>query len=91
MTGIAAGLLLPLSACNEIVGGQEADIDLVESEIETGVQEQSGESVTADCPTSIDWEVGGTFHCVVEFVDGSRSMANVTMENDAGDITWQLQ
>ena len=88
----AALVGLTLTGCDgtSVTGGQEADINLIESEITAGVQDQSGVAVTVDCPSSVEWEVGRTFHCVVEASDGSRAMANVTMENDDGDITWEL-
>lgn len=82
---IIAGLLL--AAC----GASEIDTELVEDEIRTGVKEQRGVDVTVDCPDTVELEVGKTFQCTVEDpASGDQVKADVTMDNEDGDITWRI-
>lgn len=71
-------------------GAYEADITMIESEIESGIRRQTDLTATVECPSSIDWEVGRTFNCIATASDGSRAAVEVTMENDDGDITWRV-
>lgn len=49
----------------------------------------AGGKVTVNCPDQIDWRVGGDFHCIGK-AGGQRFGVTVSMENDAGDITWRV-
>ena len=71
--------------------GEEADIPGIEQNIEHGVAKQSGYSgtVTVNCPDQIDWRVGGDFHCIGK-AGRQRFGVTVSMENDAGDVTWRV-
>lgn len=83
---ILLGLIVSLA-----LGPSSIDAAKVEHEIVSGVEEQSGIAVTVDCPDGVDIEVGKTFHCVVEKVgSGGRALADVTIENEDGDVTWQV-
>jgi hypothetical protein len=84
---VAAAALL--AGCGS--GGGEADIPGIEQNIEHGVAKQSGYDgkVTVNCPDQIDWRVGGDFHCIGK-AGGQRFGVTVSMENDAGDITWRV-
>lgn len=79
-------LLLPITAC-----GGEADIPAIEDEIETWAREDLNARgrITADCPDSMEWRTGDDFHCILTDQTGSVRVT-VTMENDAGDVTWML-
>lgn len=68
----------------------QADIPAIEQAIEDDQADQ-GYDVTVDCPDSIDWEVGEDFHCIVEDGEGGHYTATVSMENDAGDVTWRIE
>lgn len=71
--------------------GGEADIPGIERNIEHGVAKQSGYkgTVTVDCPDQIEWKVGGEFHCIGK-AGGQRFRVTVSMENEDGDVTWQV-
>lgn len=85
--GVAAMVLALLADC----GGGEADIPGIEQNIEHGVAKQSSYhgKVTVNCPDQIDWRVGGDFHCIGK-AGGQRFGVTVSMENDAGDVTWRV-
>lgn len=79
-------LLVLLAGCS----ADEADIPNIEHEIKTWAQDQApaGTRVKVDCPDTIEWRTGGDFHCIVTDRQGASLRVTVTMENDAGDVTW---
>jgi hypothetical protein len=73
-------------------GGFQADVPAIEQEIEALVDDQIGKKATADCPDEVDWEVGGTFLCVVEFPNNSLALkAVVTMQTDDGEYLMEVK
>lgn len=84
---VAAGVLAGLTACSFSFGG--FDQSKAESEIETGIAEQTGFEATVVCPEDPDWVVGETFECTAEFEPASEPVI-VTMTTDDYDIEWRL-
>lgn len=84
LAGAVVGMTL-LSGC----GGAEADIPAIEAELGDWANQQGLAAATVDCPTSVDWEVGGDFHCVITSA-GQTYRVSVTMEDDQGTVTWAL-
>lgn len=86
LSGGVTGLLSNL-------GAYEADIPAIENEIERGIRQQSDLNADVECPRSIEWDVGRTFHCVaiVRGGFGIRRDVEVTMENDEGDLSWRVE
>lgn len=83
-----ATLAVTLSSC----GTKGIDTHRVEQSIKSRMTKGNpGLVVTVECPSKVALKVGGTFHCVVKANDGQQVMATVTMENDAGDLTWTAQ
>jgi hypothetical protein len=83
---VAGVAVLGLGAC----APSEVDIKGLEKEIASGTEEQTGEKVQVDCPDSVDWDTGGTFECDVTTDGGPETTAEVTMENDDGDVAWKI-
>lgn len=83
----AVALVLPLATGV----GTHTDTHAVEQSIESGIQDQLGLTVTADCPDGIAVQPGSTFQCVVKAVDGTTAIADVTIQNSAGDVVWQIR
>lgn len=71
--------------------GVQMDTGVVEREIQTGVQQQVGQTVTVQCPSSVAVRTGASFQCVVTATDGSRSFATVTVQNSQGEFVWRIQ
>lgn len=94
LTLLAGFIAAGLSGCgtvSDLTGPAEADIPAIEKMIKSGVLEQADVRATVECPSQIDWEVNDTFNCVVtDKSTGDVAMAVVTMENDSGDVTWQI-
>jgi hypothetical protein len=72
-------------------GGVNLDVALVEQEIENGILDQIGVTVTVDCPDTMQGKPGETRNCIVTASDGSILKAVVTIESSNGDITWETQ
>lgn len=88
---IGVAVLVAIYGAQHLFMGDELDIPALEAEIESGVLEQTGQRLTVDCPDSIDWETGEEFHCIAESRQGQRGRVTVTMENDEGEVIWELQ
>lgn len=79
------------SACQVSVGGG-LDIDQIEQEIATGIEDQTGISVTSvECPQDVEAEAGNNFTCTVTAEDGSTATVDVTQEDDEGNVRWNLR
>lgn len=86
MKGLLGVLLIPLVASCSTA---EADLPVIEQEIEAGVEDQTQQrGVQVDCPEQIDWEAGGEFHCFAEDRSGQTARITVHMENEAGEWSW---
>lgn len=68
----------------------EADIPAIENAIVEDQADQ-GFAVSVDCPSSVDWEVGGEFHCIATDDQDGRYRVTVSMENADGDVTWAFE
>lgn len=72
----------------------EADMAWIEESIAADLAKQVGvkrQRVEIQCPSSVDWEVGADFRCVVEDTrTGEKVRTTVTMEDDEGFFTWQI-
>jgi len=80
---------LALAGCS--IGTSELDIPKLEEEIGSGVLEQAGLDVSVECPDQVDIEAGKSFECEVTPADGgAAATAEVTMEDEDGNITWEL-
>ena len=89
VTGIVAvlALVLTLGACSKTL-----EMDRVESEIESGIESQTGASVlSVDCPDEVEAVDGDTFECTAVAEDGSQATVEVTQTSDDGDISWEVQ
>lgn len=89
-TSILALLLSSCSAVDAIIG-VTLDVPRVESEIENGVLDQAGYSVTATCPNPLSGQVGDTRTCSIEDENGTVALVDVTIQNTNGDIVWKVQ
>jgi len=86
-------LLAPLSGCGAFGSdsGVEIDTSYVESELEKWATEEADTDATAECPSQISREPGESFNCILnEKASGLGIPVAVTVENEAGDITWKV-
>ena len=68
-------VLLLLGACefSASVGGGALDVDKVESEILSGIEEQTEADIdTVECPDEVELEEGNTFECTATDTQGTR-------------------
>ena len=83
IVAVPAAVLL-LGACSKTL-----EMDEVESQIKTGIEQQTGATVTEiNCPDEVEAKDGDTFDCTVTADDGSEATVEVTQTSDDGDITW---
>ena len=80
-----------LSACSVTLGGTNLDVDKAQTEIASGIQEQTGLAVTVSCPAEVPIQAGGTFGCDVTDASGGNGTVIVTQEDEEGNITWELE
>ena len=63
----------------------------VETSVEEALSDQVGGTFTADCPSSVPAEAGGTFTCqVTDATDRATVTVTVTQSDDQGAFTWQV-
>jgi hypothetical protein len=85
-------LLGGCSSATAVLNGEVIlDSGLIETEIESGVLNQSGISVTADCPDPMSGKVGDVRQCVIEDDFGTVAIVRVTIQNTDGYIVWEVQ
>ena len=82
-------LMLVVTGCSFSAGGT-LDIDRLESEIATGIEQQTGASVTVECPDEVKIEQGNTFDCAVTDEEGTSATVRVTQKDDEGNVEWEL-
>ena len=83
----ALAMMLMLGACSKTL-----EMDEVESQIQTGIEEQTGATVTeVSCPEEVEAKEGDTFDCTVKAEDGTEGTVEVTQTSDDGDVTWILK
>ncbi len=73
------------------MGGVGTSIDsrLLETKIESNVEQQTGATAQATCPTNPPATVGSTFTCTVTGGGGTVT-ATVTVTSSQGDVTWRI-
>jgi hypothetical protein len=89
-TALMAALVLALGACTASVT-RELDTDQLESEIASGIEEQTGAQVSVDCPGDVDIEAGSTFTCTAMDEQGTERTVRVTQTDDEGNVDWELE
>jgi hypothetical protein len=67
------------------------DIPKAEQEIAKGIQEQTGETATVECPEPVEMKQGGTFICTATFTSGLTGTISVEQTDDQGNVNWQLE
>lgn len=85
LLGLATGVLL-LAGCSS----EEVDSTRIEQVVERQLGRQVGGDVSVRCPEGVEWRTGEDFHCVAR-LGGRQGRVEVTMETDAGDISWELR
>ncbi len=87
ISAVVAAAFLLLVGCS-----QTLDIAKAEEEIQAGIEEQTGASVTSvDCPDDVPLEEGNSFTCDVQGDDGSTGTVDVTQTDDEGTVRWELR
>ena len=82
-----------LTSCSTVdqLTGVTLDVSRVEQTIEEGVLKQADTSVTATCPDPLSGQVGDTRTCSIEDDYGNTNLVDVTIQNNNGDIVWQVR
>lgn len=80
-----------IGAFNGLTGQVTLDSGKVETEIESGIYDQSGFSVTATCPSPMAGKVGETRSCSVEDESGTTYVVDVTIQNKNADVLWVVR
>ena len=93
---IASGAVLAaffLTSCSTVdqITGVTLDVSRVENMIEDGVLDQGGFSVTATCPDPMSGQVGDTRTCQIVDEYGDTALVDITIQNDNGDVVWEVQ
>ena len=91
-SGVALATLF-LTSCSTVdqITGVTLDVSRVENMIEDGVLDQGGFSVTATCPDPMSGQVGDTRTCQIVDEYGETALVDVTIQNDNGDVVWEVQ
>ena len=91
-SGVALAALF-LTSCSTVdqITGVTLDVSRVENMIEDGVLDQGGFSVTATCPDPMSGQVGDTRTCQIVDEYGETALVDVTIQNDNGDVVWEVQ
>jgi hypothetical protein len=79
----AAALLL--TAC-----GSKLDTSSLEENIDSTVTAQVGGDWTVACPDDVTPTAGGTFQCTATSADGTVLTAEVTQNDDQGNVSWTI-
>ena len=80
-----------LSACSVTTGGTSLDVKKVETEIASGIQDQTDMTVTVSCPDEVPIQAGATFGCTVTDASGGNGTVIATQKDDEGNYTWELE
>lgn len=89
-----ASLLLVLGfRCSASVSGPELDIAKVESEIQTGIAEQTDVTISSvDCPDDVPIDQGNTFTCTASVEGTGETLSvRVTQTDSSGTVDWQVE
>lgn len=71
--------------------GVVVDSPLVERSIERAILRQTGESVDVQCAGFLLVTPGDDFQCSGTTDDGSDFIIDITLQNDSGDIVWEVR
>jgi hypothetical protein len=90
---IALAISSVLTSCSTVdqITGVDLDVDRVEQMIEDGILEQGDIYVTATCPDPMAGQVGDTRTCSIEDDYGDVELVDVTIQNDNGDVIWEVR
>ncbi|CAN2190165.1 Domain of unknown function DUF4333 [Candidatus Nanopelagicaceae bacterium] len=95
---IALGLIslicsTALTSCSTVdqITGVDLDVSRVEQTIEDGILDQADIYVVATCPDPMAGQVGDTRTCSIEDDYGDTELVDVTIQNDQGDIVWEVR
>jgi hypothetical protein len=88
---LAALVLATGARCEASVGGG-LDVGQIESEIQTGIEEQNpGVTVSSvDCPDEVEAEEGNTFTCTANIEGQGPAEVTVTQTDDQGNVRWSV-
>ncbi|MGH2661409.1 MAG: DUF4333 domain-containing protein [Actinomycetota bacterium] len=77
---------LALAGCTQVL-----DEEQLESEISSGIEEQTGATgVSVECPEDVPLEQGNTFTCTATSDQGDVGQVQVTQTDDEGNVRWEL-
>jgi hypothetical protein len=62
----------------------------LEAQIAAEFQRQRNVTVSVDCPSAIAAEEGNVFSCTVTAPNGDEAEAEVTQEDDEGNVRWRI-
>jgi hypothetical protein len=84
-------LLLGCEFNASVGGGGQLDTDKVETEILNGIEAQTDVEIgSVECPDDVPMEQGNDFTCTATDTGGETAEVSVTQDDDAGNITWEL-
>jgi hypothetical protein len=63
----------------------------VQSDVARAIHDQTGTSVTVNCPRNPPLRPGTQFQCVATAADGSTAMVTITIQDSSGEYTWQIK
>jgi hypothetical protein len=96
LAGSVAAWLLIIVIAAPVVGsaittGSVFERAKVQAQIANGIQAQTGNTVTVNCPASPPLDPGSSFQCIATSADGSTTAVTVTIQDRSGDMTWQTE
>lgn len=88
---LAAAVLTMGARCEASVGGG-LDTGRIESEIQSGIEEQNpGVTVSSvECPDDVRPEAGNTFTCTANVEGQGPAEVTVTQTDDQGNVRWSV-
>lgn len=88
---LAVALLTLGARCEASVGGG-LDTGQIETEIQSGIEEQNpGVTVSSvDCPDDVQAEAGNTFTCTANVEGQGPAEVTVTQTDDQGNVRWSV-
>jgi hypothetical protein len=85
---VAVGALILLASCGS---GDFVDTAPVEKDVKATIDGPGSVKVkSVDCPTDEAAEVGATFTCPYELVDGSSGEITITVQTEKGGGSWAV-
>ncbi len=88
---MAVLVALMFAACSFSFGGTSLDMDKIQDEISSGIEEQTGVVIeSVECPEEVDAEEGESFTCDVTAEDGTTAVVQVDQTDSDGNVTWEI-